>query len=131
MVRDGLARRRQAIVFGLAQRISDRFEGMLTQVPAAEEEGDRSWTQVESLSQLRSAVGGRFQNLKEKWIASGFPLRKHRGDRREQATIDMHGWTRLALWIDKQGYDVRLAEPDDVWLFEVRKREKSDSDYES
>lgn len=78
------------------------------------------WLQVESLSRLRSVVGGRFQNLRERWVAAGLPLREHRGDKSTGYTIDEKGWIELTNWILKQGYEARLAAADSDYLFELR-----------
>lgn len=78
------------------------------------------WEQIESLSQFRQIVGGRFQNIREKWIASGFPLRRHKGDREQDYEIVPEGWQLFADWILKQGYEARLGSNADPYLFEVR-----------
>ena len=120
LVRQSLSRRRQAIVFTLAKRflscLNDLGVGESQKVAVLEE----GWKRIESLSQLRALVGGRFQNLKHKWTEAGFPLREHRGDREGKAEVNPGGWLELALWIDKQGFEVRLAREEDPWLFEVR-----------
>ncbi len=83
-------------------------------------QSDSRWIAVESLSRLRSIVGGRFQNLRKRWVEAGFPLREHRGDKSGQYTLNDQGWLELSNWILKQGFEVRLAAPDSDWLFELR-----------
>jgi hypothetical protein len=78
------------------------------------------WIEIESLSRLRSAVGGRFQNLRDRWVGAGFPLREHRGDKEASFTLNEAGWIELSNWISKQGFEARLT-PDKVGcLFELR-----------
>ena len=120
LVRAALGRRRQAIVYALAERFHQmiRFE---TSEASPENEADQGdWTPIESLSQLRSVVVGRFQNLKQKWIAAGLPLREHRGDRSGEASLDEEGWLALSIWINKQGFEARLVSNNDTYLFEIR-----------
>ncbi|MCB0339149.1 MAG: hypothetical protein KDD53_06075 [Bdellovibrionales bacterium] len=80
------------------------------------------WTEIESMSRLRSTVGGRFQNLKERWLQAGFPLREHRGDKDSDFKVDDLGWIELSNWISKQGYEVRLCPDKANCLFEIRQR---------
>lgn len=87
---------------------------------ASEGEGEGEWVQVESLSRLRSVVGGRFQNIKKKWMDAGFPLREHRGDKEANFSIDERGWIELTNWIIKQGFESRLAPPGAPYLFELK-----------
>lgn len=78
------------------------------------------WQGVESLSQLRSIVGGRFQNLKERWVNAGLPLREHKGDRESVPKIDQQHWLELSSWILKQGFETRLAQSEVDHLFEIK-----------
>ncbi len=78
------------------------------------------WVGIESLSRLRSVVGGRFQNIKKKWTEAGFPLREHRGDRIKRFAINDSAWIELSSWILKQGYEARLAPENSDFLFELR-----------
>lgn len=121
LVKRAMDRRRQALVHELA-RVWYRWmrEQGSTGAESPRPTDDNGWTRVESLSQLRALVGGRFQNLKEKWVAAGFPLREHRGDRSGQKVLDYDGWVALALWVQRQGFEVRLATESDAWLFEIR-----------
>lgn len=84
--------------------------------PARQDE----WIRIESLSQLRTMVGGRFQNLRARWMAAGFPLREHRGDKSGASRLDEHGWVELSNWMLKQGYEARPAPEGAEYLFEVR-----------
>lgn len=116
-----LERRRQAIVYTLARRFAELFGQHAGGVETAAGAELGGWTRIESLSQLRAVVGGRFQNLKQKWVAVGFPLREHRGDKSAKSDVNAEGWSELSVWISRQGYEARLGGPEDTWLFEVRK----------
>jgi hypothetical protein len=118
LVKGALQRRRQAIVFGVAKRVLEQVDQAELQTNSPEM-GDEVWIRIESLSQLRSIVGGRFQKLKERWLAAGFPLREHRGDRAGKAAVDHEGWVELTVWVSRQGYRARLAGEDEPWLFEI------------
>lgn len=86
-----------------------------------EEGGDsKEWTEISSLSALRGLVGGRFQQLKERWVAAGFPLREHRGDREQEVNFDEAGWIELSRWIGKQGFEVRRARSGEEYIFKIR-----------
>ena len=78
------------------------------------------WLEIESLSKLRSIVGGRFQNIKAKWTNAGFPLKEHRGDKVEQFDLNKGGWIELTNWILSQGFEARLASNGEQHLFEIR-----------
>ena len=88
--------------------------------PASVKDGGDPWIPVESLSRLRGIVGGRFQNLRKRWIDAGFPFREHRGDKSGDYTLDERGWIELSNWILKQGYEARLAPKEADHLFELR-----------
>ncbi|NLF26136.1 MAG: hypothetical protein GX589_10850 [Deltaproteobacteria bacterium] len=78
------------------------------------------WIPVKSFSNLRALVGGRFENLKKKWVEAGLPLREKvgkSGDRR----VEPEAWSILAAWILKQGYEARLADAKSGYFFEIRK----------
>lgn len=126
LVREGVERRRQAIVYELARSLLGRLRASEVAVGGADAGEQADWVRVESLSQLRATVGGRFQNLKKRWISAGFPLREHRGDREGSADIDETGWVELSLWIGKQGFEARLASESDPWLLEVRRVSSED-----
>ncbi|MCB0319827.1 MAG: hypothetical protein KDD60_02810, partial [Bdellovibrionales bacterium] len=68
------------------------------------------WMTIASLSQLRKEVGGRFQNLRERWLNAGFPLKAHRGDPSERYELDKAGWLEMSSWLVKQGFECRLLE---------------------
>lgn len=121
LVTKALARRRQAILYALANRIYEVISTRSEPLGSVLSMGETGWTRIESLSQLRAAVGGRFQNLKQKWITAGLPLREHRGDRKLEANISYEGWIELSGWISKQGFEVRLAGEGENFLFEVRR----------
>ena len=89
------------------------------QLPAAHLE----WVGIESLSRLRGLVGGRFENIKKKWVDAGFPLREHRGDKAKKASVDEAGWSDMASWLLKHGFEARLLPESKEFLFEVRKRD--------
>jgi hypothetical protein len=112
--------RRQAIVYTAAREMHGIFQQLGIKFPSAEGLAAHGWTRIESLSRLRAIVGGRFKNLKEKWVGAGFPLREHRGDREERGSVNTEGWLELSSWISRQGYEVRLAGEADPWLFEIR-----------
>lgn len=124
LVQSALRRRRTAIVYAIARKLLTVFESSAPTMDTGTPAKGMVWKRIESLSQLRAQVGGRFQNLKQKWVAAGFPLREHRGDRKAEAQLDYDGWIELASWIGKQGYEVRLAPEDEQYLFEVRELEE-------
>ncbi len=118
-LRRSLERRKQAVVHHLAKRFYQALYEHRSAVEVSTEKSD--WIPIESLSQLRSHVGGRFQNLKQRWIAAGFPLREHRGDRSDTGEVNESEWFELASWIAKQGYESRLIyEEEQDALFELR-----------
>ncbi|MCB0346511.1 MAG: hypothetical protein KDD66_15435 [Bdellovibrionales bacterium] len=121
LVRSGVMCRRQAIIYEVARSLLDRLRESDVDLAVVEEITHGDWERIESLSQLRATVGGRFQNLKKRWVKSGFPLREHRGDREGKAEIDEAGWVELSLWINKQGFETKLAADSEPWLLEVRK----------
>jgi hypothetical protein len=123
VIRQGLQRRRQAIVYEIAKHFYEKVIKFDTHFSIARDSGV-GWTRIESLSQLRSIVGGRFQNLKRKWVGAGFPLKEHRGEKTDiSQEVNHDGWIELSVWISGQGYEVRLAAQHSPWLFEIRKIE--------
>lgn len=120
LVRRSIERRHQVLVYEMAKKYQSVF-GDKHFESAAEEAGGDAWVRIESLSRLRALVGGRFQNLKDRWVRAGFPLREHRGDRSGKKNFDFQGWVQLSAWIHKQGFELRLAEEAQPWLFEIRK----------
>ena len=84
---------------------------------------DAVWIEIASLSQLRKEVGGRFQNLRTRWLEAGFPLKAHRGDPSEDYNLDESGWLEMTSWLLKQGYESRLLDDLNKGYFEIRKPE--------
>lgn len=125
LVLKALASRRELFVHELAARLGAALgsNGGTASGPdqAAAQGASSDWIEIESMSSLRALVGGRFQNLKEKWIKAGFPLREHRGDRENTFEVDQTAWIDLANWISKQGYEVRLSSNKPNCLFELKK----------
>lgn len=121
LVRRAIERRKQVLVYEIARRCEALMSSKSFQGRGATHEPGSEWERIESLSKLRALVGGRFQNLKDRWVRAGFPLREHRGDRTGQKKIDHNGWIELASWINKQGFELRLADENEPWLFELRK----------
>jgi hypothetical protein len=111
--------RRDSFVFQCANRLRE-FVSTAKEVES-EAPVSADWVEVESLSRLRSVVGGRFENTKKRWVAAGFPLREHRGDKSGGFTIDEAGWIELSNWIIKQGFETRLCPDKEHCLFELRK----------
>jgi len=109
-------RRRDYFTFELTKILDEMDSG---QKGRAEAEGSE-WIEIESLSRLRTVVGGRFASLKEKWIEAGFPLRKHRGDTASVYELDEKGWLSLSAWISKQGFEAQLPNADSKWLFKLK-----------
>lgn len=118
LVTGALERRRQVMVYELAKLF---FERLPTEARSEADGENDGWIMVESLSQLRTFVGGRFQNLKQKWVEAGLPLREHRGDRKVAGEVNQVGWVELSLWIARQGYEAKLASSEEDGLFMIRK----------
>ena len=121
MVKNAISRRKQVLTYQFAKRFYDSFNTNVPNLSSSATKEQNDWNKIESLSQLRSLIGGRFQNLKQRWVNSGFPLRQHRGDRDAKANVINEGWIELSNWISKQGYEVKLAGEDEDFLFAVRK----------
>lgn len=109
--------RRPQLLQSLIARLQ---ESSIAQPETSDEEDDRAWVPVESLSALRGLVGGRFHNLKKRWVDAGLPLREHRGDKGGSVEIEQEGWVELTNWIMKQGFEVRRDPEDERCLFELR-----------
>jgi hypothetical protein len=114
-----LAREHHALVAHLVRTLRVSVVG--TQKVTTEIKG-REWIGVESLSRLRSVVGGRFQNIKKKWVDAGLPLREHRGDRWKEFDLNKDGWLELVAWIGKQGFEARLTPESEEFIFQLRAR---------
>lgn len=87
----------------------------------AEDQGE-PWVSIDSLSSLRSAVGGRFAKLKEHWLGAGLPLKSHRGEETKDYELDEGGWVQLEAYISERGFVSRLADQDEVCIFYVRRK---------
>jgi hypothetical protein len=115
-IENGIQNERQI----LAQNIVFRMTGLLQQrEPSQTVVPTKNWIQIESLSKLRAVVGGRLELLKKRWVGAGFPLRQHRADRTLDWSLDEEGWNALSLWLDSQGYSVRLLQDQKGGFFEV------------
>lgn len=116
--REVFAKKRDYFVHRFTQHIASTqiLSSSSSSVLAVEHE----WTGIESLSRLRSVVGGRFQNLKKRWVNAGLPLKEHRGDQNLEYTLEEEGWVELTNWILKQGYEARLTDIQTGYLFELR-----------
>ena len=113
-----LESRRLSFVHAIVDRLAT-LSGTQQQLEATPQNSS-SWMPIESLSALRNLVGGRFHNLKAKWVEAGLPLREHRGDKGKDFEVDKVGWIELTNWISKQGFEVRLTEERIDCLFELR-----------
>jgi len=87
-----------------------RGSGLHSQESMKQPVTETEWIDIESLSQLRAVVGGRFQNLRTRWLKAGLPLREHRGDKESSYEIDRAGWAELSGWLLDQGYQSKLVE---------------------
>ena len=122
IVADAVERRRHVLVYEMARQIRSSLDGLsIAQGESSKSVEDSEWIQVVSLSQLRSIVGGRFKNLRDRWVAAGFPLRAHRGDREEKGEVSEEAWNELKNWIENQDFLVRLGTSEDRFLFELKK----------
>lgn len=117
VVREATAREETAITAMLVQKLRDIARPVVEEGPAA---SSAEWIGIESLSRLRSVVGGRFQNIKKKWVDAGFPLREHRGDRWKDFEINHDAWLELAAWIAKQGFEARLTPDSEEFIFQLK-----------
>lgn len=104
------------------RQFSRLLEAGIGPAPAAGEcgGGESPWIPIESLSRLRSTVGGRFENIKKKWEEAGLPLKGHRGDKPEAFVVKQDGWIELSNWILQQGFQARLCESGSANIMEVR-----------
>ena len=94
----------------------------LARSETALKQSESEWVNVESLSKLRSLVGGRFQNIKSKWLAAGFPLKEKNSGNALSYTLDENGWIELSSWISRQGYEVRGAPDETSGLFQIKQK---------
>ncbi len=102
----------------IVQRLSDSL-ALVRGAASTIEDESAEWLEIGSLSQLRAEVGGRFQNIKKKWISAGFPLKEHKGDTGADYELVEEGWQDLSNWVSKQGYEIRKSRKKDVY-FEIR-----------
>ena len=121
LVQQAFDRHREFFACYLQRRMGE-VSGSVTTQASVSAGGDEGWSEIASLSQLRALVGGRFQNLKDRWVQSGFPLKEHRGDKSLDYRLNESGWLELSSWISKQGYEVRLRPDKEKCLFELKKR---------
>jgi len=117
-VRRAFQRNRDLLVAEIVRRA--RARGLAPGSVAVPHRTGGAWIGIASLSALRQLVGGRFQNLRDRWTAAGFPLREHRGDKEMEYQVNEGGWIELSSWILKQGYEARLTPDAPDSLFEVR-----------
>lgn len=110
--------RRGFFLKGVQQRFRELVSNAAPEPPAEANQ----WTGVDSLSKLRSVVGGRFTNLKMRWLAAGFPLKESKGGELPEYQLEEGGWKELSQWIATQGYEVRLPHGSNESLFEIRSR---------
>lgn len=101
--------------------IKEKLRRALTNISPEIEEQTAEWIGIESLSRLRAIVGGRFQNLKSKWLSVGFPLRDSKNEKVKPGKFNQKGWLDLSQWILAQGYESRLCNEGGEYLFELRK----------
>ncbi len=114
-------RRRPQLAFELKRALQHAAPAPKSAAVDAPPTPQDDWISVESLSRLRSLVGGRFQNVKDRWVEAGFPLREHRGEEHKQVTPSERGWVELSTWIAKQGFEARLTPESTTGFFEVRR----------
>jgi hypothetical protein len=123
IVRSSIERDRELLVRGVVSALKPLISSNQT---AGRDTGlnqpSIEWIGIDSLSRLRAEVGGRFQNLKDRWIEAGFSLKEHRGDKSQKVEINKSGWLELSNWISGQGYEVKLVSDRVGILFEIRKR---------
>ncbi|MFM1848502.1 MAG: hypothetical protein RL417_1976 [Pseudomonadota bacterium] len=119
LLEETLIQEHDVIVGEIARRIRAVAGGELA-APGETPPVSSDWVEIESLSRLRSIVGGRFQNLRDRWVGAGFPLREHRGDKDGEFALNESGWFELSNWILKQGFEARLTPDRPGCLFELR-----------
>ena len=105
-------------VFDRCQTLTRLHEGALAKEPV-----DAQWEEIVSLSSLRRVVGGRFQLLRDRWVAAGLPLKEHRGVVLDTTLSESPELEKFYTWLSSQGFQVRVL-PDKCAqgvLFELRK----------
>ena len=121
VLNEAFDRRRPQLAFELQRVLSRAEPERAPAVAGGSPTPAERWVAVESLSRLRSLVGGRFQNVKDRWVSAGFPLREHRGEELHQVAASETGWLELSTWIAKQGFEARLTPESKEGFFEVRR----------
>ncbi len=104
----------------IVAEVTRRFRGVAQESEGQPASTEPVWVEIESLSRLRAIVGGRFQNLRDRWVGAGFPLREHRGDKDGEFSLNEAGWIELSNWVLKQGFESRLTPDKPGCLFELR-----------
>lgn len=117
-LRTALADRHDIFVSELVKKL--KACNLTESASAASDSMNGAWIDIESLSRLRTVVGGRFENIKKKWIGAGFPLREHRGDKAGAFTLNQGGWVELSNWMSKHGFEARLCPDKPECLFQIR-----------
>lgn len=112
-----LAAVRPALVLMLESRLAEFCN---QQALASSRDGE--WHEIDSLTKLRGVVGGRLENLRARWTASGFPLKAHRGDTDLRYDLAPAGWSDLSNWLEKQGFEAVLAPAGSKHFFKTKKR---------
>ena len=112
---EAMARNKRELVHNIMERLRPYKEELASANSSNEDGADesRGWIVIESLSALRKEAGGRFENLKERWLAVGFPLKEHKGDQTETIKIDQKGWEALSEWLVGRGFESKLVEKDE------------------
>ena len=118
VLREAFSAKHDLFVHSFVELLAANTELASKRTEPASVEAD--WQEIESLSRLRSIVGGRFQNLKSRWLAAGLPLREHRGDKSGEFELNQEGWIELSNWILKQGFESRLTPEKSGVIFELR-----------
>jgi hypothetical protein len=118
-LRETLNRYETVFVGQLRSLLRDCFDKDLSRLGG---DSDTQWVSIDSLSSLRSAVGGRFAKLKEHWLGAGLPMKSHRGEETKEFTLDEAGWVELEAYVSERGFVSRLADSEDSSIFYVRPR---------
>ncbi len=117
-LRQAFKQRRDVFLSEILKRL--RQSGVGGGAPGRATEVEGGWVDVESLSKLRNLVGGRFENIKKKWVGAGFPLREHRGDKSGGFELSQSGWVELSNWMSKHGFEARLCPDKPECVFQIR-----------
>lgn len=125
LLEEVLEKQADLLVFEISEKFIAAMSGQISSGLSVKTVEAPDWIQVESLSKLRTLVGGRFQNLKKKWVEGGFPLREHKGDKGKGFKVTEKGWIKLSEWIMSQGFEARLTPDSPLSLFEVRRVHKT------